>query len=97
CVHGLRKFAATQMGRSDMKVEAREILLGHSIGVRASYQKYSDDDLLQEYLKAVDLLTINQENRLKRKVAALEKKDGELEAVFKRLKQVEAVIGKLSL
>ena len=25
CVHGLRKFAFTQMGRSDMKVEAREI------------------------------------------------------------------------
>jgi len=84
-VHGLRKFAATQMGRSDMKVEAREIILGHSIGVRAAYQKYSDEDLLQEYLKAVDLLTINEANRLRKKVDALEEKEDRIRSQSARI------------
>jgi hypothetical protein len=84
-VHGLRKFAATQMGRSDMKVEAREIVLGHSIGVRAAYQKYTDEDLLREYLKAVDLLTINEANRLRKKVDALEEKEDRISDLERQL------------
>jgi integrase len=90
CVHGLRKFAATQMGRSDMKVEAREIILGHSIGVRAAYQRYSADDLLQEFCKAIPFLLISQENRLKKQVEDLTKEDNEiktLRAEFNALKK----------
>ena len=35
--------------------------------------------MLEEYLKAVDLLTINNENRLQKKVAILEKKQDDIE------------------
>jgi integrase len=93
CVHGLRKFAATQMGRSDMKVEAREILLGHSIGVRAAYQKYSDEDLLTEYLKAVDNLTINEENRMKIALENLNTKISDIEAIKKEIGELRSKIG----
>jgi integrase len=93
-VHGLRKFAATQMGLSDMKVEPREILLGHSIGVRQHYQRYSDEALLHEYLKAVDLLTINEENKLRKKVEILEEKERDLiKELADRLDYIETKLG----
>ena len=44
------------------------MLLGHKIGLASAYYRPSEDEMLNEYLKAVDNLTINEENRLKRKV-----------------------------
>ncbi len=64
--HGLRKYCITQMGRSKMDSEIREMLVGHKLGVRGVYLKYGEADRLNEYLKAVDHLTVNQENTLKR-------------------------------
>ena len=72
-VHGLRKFTITQMARAKVDTEIAKILTGHSIGVRDRYLNYSDEDLLEEYVKALDNLTINPENRLKLKVDVLEK------------------------
>ena len=66
--HGFRKFATTNMIRSKLNPEAREMLLGHSIGLSNSYYKPDANEIMQEYLKAVDLLTINEENRLRRKI-----------------------------
>jgi hypothetical protein len=63
--HGFRKFATTNMVRAKVSAEAREMLLGHSIGLNKAYYRPGEDEILQEYLKAVDLLTINEENRLK--------------------------------
>ena len=76
-VHGLRKFCITQMARAKVDTEVAKILTGHSIGVRGRYLNYTEDDLLQEYLKALDLLTINEANRLRRKVDVLQDKDQE--------------------
>jgi len=42
------------------------MLVGHKLGVRGVYLKYGEADRLNEYLKAVDHLTVNQENTLKR-------------------------------
>ena len=47
------------------------MLLGHKIGLASAYYRPSEDEMLNEYLKAVDNLTINEENRLKRKVEVL--------------------------
>ena len=41
------------------------MLLGHSIGLNKAYYRPGDDEILREYAKAIDLLTINDENRLK--------------------------------
>ena len=50
-------------------------LTGHTIpnsmGLLQIYSKQTEDEMLKEYLKAVDNLTINPENRLKRKVEML--------------------------
>jgi len=73
-VHGLRKFCITQMAKAKVDTEVAKILTDHTIGVRAKYLDYTDDDLLREYLKAVDNLTINEENRLKIRVQELASK-----------------------
>jgi hypothetical protein len=61
-----------------MDAEIREKLVGHSIGIARHYIRYSQQEMLQEYIKAVDLLTISEENRLK-KVRDLTKKHDEIE------------------
>jgi hypothetical protein len=63
--HGFRKFVTTNMVRAKLNPEARGMLLGHKIGLANAYYK-PGEELLEEYLKAVDFLTINAENRLKR-------------------------------
>ncbi|MGB8034506.1 MAG: hypothetical protein WCF03_11870 [Nitrososphaeraceae archaeon] len=73
--HGFRKFANTQMVQADLKGAAKEMLLGHSIGLDDKYYRPTPAQLLEEYLKAVDLLTINEENRLRRKVERVNDKD----------------------
>jgi len=40
------------------------MLEGHSVGIEEHYCKPSESDLEAEYMKAVDNLTINEENRL---------------------------------
>ena len=73
--HGFRKFANTQMVQADLKGAPKEMLLGHSIGLDDKYYRPTQAQLLEEYLKAVDLLTINEENRLRRKVERVNDKD----------------------
>lgn len=72
--NGFRKLTETTFIRSKVNAEAREMLMGHSIGLGDSYYRPDSSEILEEYLKAVDLLTINDENRLKRKVEILEVK-----------------------
>jgi hypothetical protein len=77
--HGFRKFAITQMGRSRMDAEVREMLVGHKLGVRSLYLKYSEEDKLNEYLRAVDNLTINAENRLLAQVDEFKKQERDIQ------------------
>lgn len=64
--HGFRKFFTKQLVDSKLNPEIREMLLGHKIGLASAYYKPTEQEMLNEYLKAVDLLTINEENRAKR-------------------------------
>ncbi|MCP8304883.1 MAG: hypothetical protein H3Z50_05390 [archaeon] len=43
-----------------MKPANIELLMGHSIGISDSYNRPTEKELLEDYLKAVSLLTINQ-------------------------------------
>jgi hypothetical protein len=65
--HGFRKFFTKQLMDSEPKVDKAivELLLGHDIGLTGRYYKPTEQDLLNEYLKAVPLLTISDEERLK--------------------------------
>jgi integrase len=91
--HGFRKFFTTQLVNARINPEIREMLLGHKIGLASVYYKPTEEDMLLEYQKAINNLTINEENRLKIKVEQLEVEKtqfqslaAEIEMIKKKLK-----------
>lgn len=89
--HGLRKFFKTRSELAGMMPINIEILMGHSVGISDSYYRATESELLNDYLKAIDLLTINEEYRLKLKLdqkVQIEKSQIEaLKADFDKLKK----------
>ena len=77
--HGFRKFFTTQLVNSKVNPEIREMLLGHSIGLAGAYYRPTQDEMLLEYEKAIDLLTIDPANRLRKKVEKLEVEASQLQ------------------
>jgi hypothetical protein len=87
--HGFRKFFTKQLVDSKLNPEIREMLLGHKIGLASAYYKPTERDMLSEYLKAVDNLTMNEENRLKRKVENLQIEKSRIESLEISIKKLE--------
>lgn len=54
------------------------MLIDHDVGLEKNYYPPTLNDLLQEYLKAVDLLTIEESHRLTRKVQELTEERDEI-------------------
>lgn len=69
--HGFRKWTHTTMANKLINPEIREMLLGHSIGLSDAYYRPTEQQCLNEYLKVVDDLTINNEYRLSKQVKEL--------------------------
>lgn len=88
-IHAFRKFATTQFVHSSLNPEIREMLLGHSIGLTGVYYRPGDNDLLKEYVKAMNLLTIDPTFRLKNKIIILEGREKEIESMKESVKQLE--------
>jgi iron-sulfur cluster repair protein YtfE (RIC family) len=77
---------------ADVHPSFKELLMGHSIKLDDVYydvnSEKSRNKLLEEYSKAIDYLTINEENRLKKKVE-------ELTVRADKMQQLEAAVEKL--
>ena len=71
--HGYRKWFKTQCELAGMKSINIEVLMGHSIGISDSYYRIPETELLKDYLKALDLLTVNEDNILRHQVTELSK------------------------
>ena len=87
--HGFRKFFTTQVVNSKVNPEIREMLLGHKIGLASCYYRPTQDEMYEEYQKAIDNLTINEENRLRKKVKILEVEKSRLDQLEFSLKRLE--------
>jgi hypothetical protein len=66
--HGFRKWFKTRCEIAGMKSINIEILMGHSVGISDSYYRVTEGELLQDYLKAIDHLTISNENQLQKEI-----------------------------
>jgi len=81
-VHGFRKFFETHcqlvMNHNNIKM-----LMAHSLGESGNYHRPTESQLLDDYLKAVDLLTVNEEYRLSKKINELQEKNEENDYVIK--------------
>jgi integrase len=93
--HGLRKFCITQMIKAKVDYSAREYLVGHKVsrGLDVNYDRTTEEDRLQEYLKAIDLLTINPENRLRRQVEQLTIRRDKLEDLAAQMDELNKKLG----
>jgi integrase len=80
---GFRKFFDTQLIFSRVEHKTKELFMGHSIGLDDHYftPEILETHVLQEYLKAVDNLTINEENRLRIKLDDLTKEKDKIETM----------------
>lgn len=89
--HGFRKWTITQMIKARIDYSVREFLVGHKVsrGLDFNYDRTSVEDRLQEWSKAIDFLTIDQTQRLKKRNEELET----LEA--KHLQDYESVVTKM--
>jgi integrase len=95
--HGFRKFFMNQCVNSKMNPEIREMILGHKIGLASAYYRPTEQEMFSEYQKAVNNLTINEENRLKFKVNQLTERQDEIELMkLKHEKEMEAMDHKLN-
>jgi hypothetical protein len=72
--HGFRKFYKTRT-EPVMKSINVEITMGHNIGVSASYYKPTENQVLEDYLKAVDNLTINDNGPIQKQLRELLEKN----------------------
>ena len=89
---GFRKFFDTQLIYARVEPQTKELFLGHSLGLDDHYFKPGENYVLQEYLKAVDNLTISEENRLRKDLVELTRKNSELEMMeIKHREEIQSI------
>jgi integrase len=94
--HCFRKYFETHALKS-MKLLNVKMLMGHDTGLEKSYYKPSEKELLDDYLKVVDILTVNKQIKLESKVNELAEKQDEIELMkLKHEKEMEAMDQKLN-
>jgi hypothetical protein len=85
--HGFRKFFKTRAEHAGMKPINVEIIMGHKVGISDHYYRPREQELLEDYLKAVDNLTINkQTSDLAAQISASDK---EIQNLHAQLEQSE--------
>jgi integrase len=99
--HIFRKYFDTKCLMSDMKDVIRHLLMGHAItGMDAVYCNPSDEMLITEYKKAISKLTVLQDvettNQLKLYKTKSEKRDGDVDILFEKMKEQEKTITELT-
>ena len=80
--HGFRKFYKSRAEQVMRPINV-EITMGHDIGVSESYYKPTGREVMEDYLKAVELLTINGDKVvLQKQVAELKEKSKDNEYII---------------
>ena len=92
--HGFRKFFTTQLINSKVNPEIREMLLGHKIGLASSYYRPTEQEMLEEYQKAEDNLTVDPANRLRRKIETLTIEKSRLDRMEEKMLKMEQMYQK---
>ncbi|MEO9319231.1 MAG: site-specific integrase [Nitrososphaera sp.] len=64
-VHGFRKYFKTKAELAGMKPINVETLMGHSVGISDSYYRPAESELLSDYVKVSDSLSILIESKLR--------------------------------
>ena len=95
--HGFRKYYKSHAEQTMRPINV-EITMGHNIGISASYYRPSEREVLEDYLKAVDLLTIyNDKSKLEKQIKELKERTEDSEYIIEpRLKEKDDALATLS-
>jgi hypothetical protein len=96
-MHGYRKAFNSILVKSGVNYAVKEKLMGHDMKLDNNYLKLTEDEMLNEYLKA-DLI-INEEFRLKTKLSVFEQKQTEIDLMKYQhemdMKQMQSQLDKI--
>ncbi len=83
--HGFRKFFKTRCEIAGIKSINIENLLNHSIGISDSYYRLTENEILDDYLKAVKNLSIHKNDNaiLEKEIEDLREKNEKNESVIR--------------
>jgi hypothetical protein len=82
--HSLRKWFKTRCEIAGMKPINVEKLMNHSVGISDSYYRATENEMLEDYIKAIDFLTINDDKlTLQKQVAELTEKSKQENYIIK--------------
>ena len=96
-VHSFRKSFKTRCEIAGMKPINVEKLLSHSIGISNSYYRPTENEILKDYLKVVDFLSIGRENKLQQELKVYKEKNNEENYAIKdKLQEKEEQIKQLN-
>ena len=93
--HGFRKFFETMLVNSNIHEIIIRKLTGHSdkTNLTQLYSKQNEEEMLAEYSKAIDSLTIDPNNRLKRKLVEAETKVSEMDKLWLSVQNIQKELG----
>jgi integrase len=94
--HGFRKFFETMLVNTNIHETIIRKLTGHSdtTNLTQLYSKQTEEEMLSEYEKAIDLLTINPENRLKRQVEYLTIEKSKIDLLEDKVDKLSVFVSK---
>jgi integrase len=92
--HGFRKFFTIQLINARISSEIREMLLGHKIGLTSCYYRPTEQEMYEEYEKAIGNLTIDPSNRLQREVEMLTIEKSRLDRIEEKMLKMEQMYQK---
>ena len=94
--HGFRKYYKTHAEQVMRPINV-ELTMGHNIGVSASYYKPTEREVLEDYLKAADMLTIiGDKTMLQRQVFELKEETKNNEFLIEaKLKEKDEIINSM--
>jgi integrase len=90
---GFRKFVISKFIAAGLNHEIREMLVDHSTMLDQNYFRPSEEEVLGEYMKAVDFLTISSENKLRRQVEVLTIEKSKVDSALTRIDELEKKLG----
>ena len=95
-IHGFRKFFNTALMNADVNLSFKELLMGHTIKLDDVYYDKNNEKsrakLLDEYCKAIDYLTINEENRLRIKVEKLTVEKSQMDRLQQEVDKIKSLM-----
>ena len=92
--HGFRKFFVTMLVNSGLSEVIISKLTGHTISrnLIQVYSKQTEEEMLAEYSKAIDSLTIDPNNRLKRKIEYLTVEKNKMDILEEKIAKLSETI-----